>query len=624
MRKTLLFLWCGVLAVGVCGCSGYEEYAPEDTFQERVMVLAEADILLMDAVYHEGVQSWICPKSDPYRLENFQQAYDNLASGQLEFSNASNEFAINVKSIQNEFSASAEKQLKLQATHYAVKILPKTENEQWLLESDEQIKVTYVPFDYVSLAEEQVQNLRMSRSQNLFREEAKERRYSVTFEGGMSSEGPVDPVTYELPVLYAVWPCNRPFPADMDYEILYDVFLPGCTTAGSEAIGLSAEALQALEGVAISRGSAPLYPPSGPIKPPSGPITLPSEGYPTGRVLCYDSHLDSFVPLSNLKIRFSFGSNIYETVTGGDGSFALDKYVFNDAIVSFVFQDKWSITHKNSTTIITETKGTFKNLRESNGLNFNINSSSAPDPRYEIHRAVAFYQYGVRTFYGGSSMLHLHEIPRYYTTSAGGLRIEAHDTPNSEVNGRFNYNFMNRNYIQISNNNRNYHPRLMGTVLHELGHYTQFALRDGYSHFHSMHKLLKESWASYAGWHMGEMYYSVQRLGSVTLGVDITGQARQDWYTATKLLPHYSPLFIDLRDNYNQFEYLYGPNTALYPLDTIQNVPYSVKNRLATEGGTWDLVKSILREYLPQNYYTEAQLSYLLGDWNEYFFKNPS
>ena len=64
--------------------------------------------------------------------------------------------------------------------------------------------------------------------------------------------------------------------------------------------------------------------------------------------------------------------------------------------------------------------------------------------------------------------------------------------------------------------------------------------------------------------------------------------------------------------------------TALYPNDAIKNVPYDVINRVATEGGSWDRVKNLLREYILQGYYTEAQLGYLFADWDEFFARNPS
>lgn len=44
-------------------------------------------------------QSWIRPQNDPYRLENFQQAYDNIVSGESKIVRASDEFAASARSV---------------------------------------------------------------------------------------------------------------------------------------------------------------------------------------------------------------------------------------------------------------------------------------------------------------------------------------------------------------------------------------------------------------------------------------------------------------------------------------------------------------------------------------------
>ena len=65
-------------------------------------------------------QSWIRPQNDPYRLENFQQAYDNIVSGESKIVRASDEFAASARSVRKEFSATAKTQLKLKANNEAL------------------------------------------------------------------------------------------------------------------------------------------------------------------------------------------------------------------------------------------------------------------------------------------------------------------------------------------------------------------------------------------------------------------------------------------------------------------------------------------------------------------------
>ena len=119
---------------------------------------------------------------------------------------------------------------------------------------------------------------------------------------------------------------------------------------------------------------------------------------------------------------------------------------------------------------------------------------------------------------------------------------------------------------------------------------------------------------------MGELYYSVQRLLPIPFEDNITEQARQSWYALTTSLPHYSPLYVDLRDDYNQCERL---NNSRYPNDAIKNVPYSLINKLARES-SWAGVKQVLREHISSGYYTETQLNDFLVQWDKYFATNPS
>ena len=56
----------------------------------------------------------------------------------------------------------------------------------------------------------------------------------------------------------------------------------------------------------------------------------------------------------------------------------------------------------------------------------------------------------------------------------------------------------------------------------------------------------------------------------------------------------------------------------------LKNVPYSILKEIAMNAEDWVTVKKILRTYISQGYYTEAQLGYLLADWDEFFARNPS
>jgi hypothetical protein len=59
-------------------------------------------------------------------------------------------------------------------------------------------------------------------------------------------------VTYQLPVLYTVWPVDKPLPDDLEYEMDYEVFLPRSTantTSAGVLAALESEALTLASGV---------------------------------------------------------------------------------------------------------------------------------------------------------------------------------------------------------------------------------------------------------------------------------------------------------------------------------------------------------------------------------------
>ncbi len=165
-----------------------------------------------------------------------------------------------------------------------------------------------------------------------------------------------------------------------------------------------------------------------------------------------------------------------------------------------------------------------------------------------------------------------------------------------------------------------YQSYLIGGILHELGHYSHYSLRGGYSMFQKVPKLVTESYACYVGWYLGELYYT--RLGYVETvsDEDITYQARQIWRkTDIGTNAPYSPLFVDLIDDFNQYAY-YGPSANLVQ-DLMSGVPHSVINRVACQGWEWAKCKSILQEYVG-TYYNAVDFNYYIGHYDYWFARN--
>ncbi|HJA98001.1 MAG TPA: hypothetical protein H9779_00130 [Candidatus Alistipes avicola] len=131
MKRILLLFWA-TLFLYVWGCSDYDELlqGQENLLKEQSLRTQQTEFLFKDIMYHEESQSWISPLPDPYRLENFQKVCNELVSTQAYFLAACGGLK---ESVISEFKREGNKNLKLRATHYAVKIFPKTEEEQWRL-----------------------------------------------------------------------------------------------------------------------------------------------------------------------------------------------------------------------------------------------------------------------------------------------------------------------------------------------------------------------------------------------------------------------------------------------------------------------------------------------------------
>ncbi len=84
-----------------------------------------------------------------------------------------------------------------QPTHYALKIYPKTEAEQREIEMMKDVQVAYIPFDYVQLTQQEVEQVAHTRSAaTTFAERSP---YTVTYDNVESTDGgPTGPQTYPL------------------------------------------------------------------------------------------------------------------------------------------------------------------------------------------------------------------------------------------------------------------------------------------------------------------------------------------------------------------------------------------------------------------------------------------
>ena len=654
MRKNLLWL---LLAVVFASCTkdplGDVQPSQNTPPAENTYHTPTTRGAISTAQYHEGAGAWIVAQPDPYTLENFRAAHQKLLS------DASKQ--VLTKAQKSEIAAVPE----LQATHYAIRIYPKTEAEQWKYELMEGINVSYVPFDQVRLTPEEAETLPAEKS----RREAAAKgisasktgpvfpnsyRYTVTYTDVQTTEGPAPDQTYILPILYAVWPVDRPMP-EAEYEVDYEVFLP---QAALEAAAKKGTALRSGAGSVVSRGDltvdfetltaiedeAIATALGIPVKQRKVESTeqgdartraTPSD-FPKAYLRHYDTFLKQYVPVANVQAKYTLGAGHYFTsTTRQDGSFSTHyrtgiffngDYVSipDSANIDFIFQhEKWKITAGNTTSAYSFWFfGAFSWLRTYYRYELNLPVDYLPEPVFECARAVNY-------FYNAPHYIDKVSYPE-------GIRIEADSSVNNNSKGYFSWvpegTFLGGDptaFIHIYNNNRNAHNEMIATILHELGHFSHYGTTgtntpDG---FGSYHCFIQESFASYVGWYLvHEYYYSLNWLPPY-INYRLTTGDRRRWRkidtksNTEEYSPHYSPLFVDLVDGHNQ-----RSDGIQYPDDTISGVPHWVVQQMAQQCKDWNSLRHqlLLNANFLTGYYSMDQINNYIADYDYWFQHNQN
>ncbi len=548
MKKTLFYL---ALAVLVAGCAQdielTEPLIAEGDPQTEYQPLTRS---LEGAVYNDVVDAWMVPQADPYTLENFQRAYDNLALGK------------STQKLSKAQAAEFTPAKKLAPTHYALKIYPKNEEEQWRVETMEDVQVAYIPFDWVQLSHDEVEKLPTSKTltssaANTFAEKSP---YKVTYVNTHATDGgPTGPVTYQLPILYTVWPVDKPLPTDLEYVIDYEVFLPD---AAAQMKGAEALSILEVEAVSAALGVVPIR-----VMP-----TTRAPAAVSATLKIRDDILGKNVPLVNLVIQGRSGSNIKETTTDSNGTFSISMSnvgIVSHAAMSLIPVYKsgsglWMIT--TDTNIAIPYQGPNINavpdISILSGKEFIL-----PKGTYQenvIHRAVNYF-YNVQNVF-----------PKHYTS--GGTKIIAHSGPSTANEGFASGSFGYPSYDIHIYNWEESHANVIGTTLHELGHLQH--CRNSTNHYLTVPETFLEAFAAYSGWYLGQNYYASKGASLNLLGSDVVNQARQHWTKGS--LSFGSPLFVDLSDSYDQSTLFHNS-----PKDQIQGVLPSDIWSILTTSTTW-------------------------------------
>ena len=320
----------------------------------------------------------------------------------------------------------------------------------------------------------------------------------------------------------------------------------------------------------------------------------------SGQVRAYDNRLNQYKPVMHAKIRYyslvSGNLVLRNTTTDSLGYFTLnrpdtimdiDMYLENS---NFVVRD--SIT--TSVKVIS-----LRNIGLHPGyLQKDLSSNFFLD----VYQAASYY------FYKNNDLLS--QITKYSSESSLDIFAVNSPSPTGNTRGSFTCGGNISPYITVFNpeysNYTGAASKIFGTTLHELGHATHYFF-DGYMSFLFVHKLIRESFASFFGWYNVKEYYSDVITDHASVNAICT-QGRQQWTPSpdpTALLNPYSPFYIDLYDDFNQYYFL--PDAMN---DPISGVPVSIIIDSSLGHTSFQTVLSYLSTYVGQ-YYTSSEFSTL-------------
>lgn len=444
---------------------------------------------------------------------------------------------------------------------YALSILPRSYNEQIEIEQAEGIMVSYIPFGFepISISPAMASDVCCSSLEDDTRTVPVQTSKGYdSIQKSIGDEKGDGPSSIRIPTLYVEWPIDKPLPNDLDYTIDYYI----------------------LRGEDTPR------------------ILYPSNYHFVIRT--NDSILNKYVRLRNLKIQVSYNglivtnsntnSNGYVKVTGNQANDASEPLSYT--LTAILSTSKWKITRNtNQTTPIHITLGTVSQYFDSSHpldtMYINLSSSST---ELEIHRALDFYH--------NSS----HELSSSILTTESNYRVSAPTSSNFNKDGETGWDYVNNGSFSFIYNNGLTLAELMGVIYHELGHARKLYAQSGPSGNSEDHYRIHESYACFVGYHMSRKYYSMNgySFGSGTY-IWFNEQHMQYWTTG-----RYTPLFVDLTDDYNQ-----SSISSSYVSDSISDVPITAIDSL---GKVTSTISGFITNTAPMVgvYFTQNQLDSLL------------
>lgn len=465
-------------------------------------------------------------------------------------------------------------------THYHVRFKPTTDEQCDIIKNDETIDIQPYPFDVeVPL-------------------------------------GAVSYVDYDQPVntpafIFAIVRKNYSFPQGVAYDILGSLCnLESSAPAIANTLDLGTPSID-------------------PINPPRGMFECHTEASdivggssgstsgpfkPSGTIKVWDNLLEAYIPLAGVKVKAKRNalSSVIMT-TDANGRFSTTKTYEGKVTYSIIWETgSYDIRDGKFGQAFYSgpTKKEPWNLKIDNSDSYKKTAHIA-----SIHRAAYRYYYGnVGGLLAGVKHTGNKKIKISYMNETGASVFQSGHTvipgifPDIKIFKRRTGDTKDRTISEI-----------YAATSHELGHLVH-CLRMGNLSYWQVKKYIRESWADFVQWHLLKLEYEER---SASLGFNDANKFRilqniinNDEYSCqywpyydrngkTESNTDYSPIFIDLVDDYNQQvanERNYGINShCVYPNDQVSKYTAATLNEIVLRTYNVSGLKSAVKNQKPSN-----------------------
>lgn len=261
--------------------------------EEELLTLENGDNTILSKIQYEEDEMVELGEriNDPYSLENIQNAYNELKSGN--------------KNIP---------QKDIKATHHYIRFLPRNDEELFLLTKDTNLIIFDFPLHY-------------------------EIKNKGTFYHDPSLK--LNQITWQ----YSVIPVKYKYPKNIKHELIYKVHIPseGDPIFSNKSITKAKEFNNMLEYTSFLLTNN-VDTTKNKLKSTKG---LFDRWTPEGIIQVHDDVVGGLIPLEGAKVQVRWSVNIDECLTNSNGYFEMKDYLFEVNYSIKWERNKWDIRHKN-------------------------------------------------------------------------------------------------------------------------------------------------------------------------------------------------------------------------------------------------------------------------------------